>query len=223
MRTTTSLSKTLVFILVLLSVPLFYKAQDNENDVNDVDADGENHADDEAEEVNDAHRVNLNDLEVTDLINYLSLLSKIEEENGDFFIHTILQKIDVSQYPDLEPETLEEKHCLCPELFEPVCCDNGVLFANKCVTDCVDGIILHEGRCGNTRSCFCYGKNEPVCGKDHITYKNDCFLHCVGVDKAHDGECIEEVDNDVNNDTDNDVENDEDDDEPLFPSNGNQS
>ncbi len=99
--------------------------------------------------------------------------------------------------------------CVCPEIFDPVCGENGVTYGNACEARCAGVEIAHEGEC---RECACNGDcdgdavcrdgkcgpacsvaclvADPVCGSDGVTYVcGEVDAACHGVSVLHEGEC----------------------------------
>ncbi|OGR04538.1 MAG: hypothetical protein A2284_14355 [Deltaproteobacteria bacterium RIFOXYA12_FULL_61_11] len=78
--------------------------------------------------------------------------------------------------------------CFCPELWDPVCGENGQTYGNECGAGCAGETIAYRGEC-EPPICLCSDTYEPVCGTDGETYNNACEASCAGVTLAAEGAC----------------------------------
>ncbi|CAG0913064.1 unnamed protein product [Notodromas monacha] len=94
----------------------------------------------------------------------------------------------------------------CPQVSDPVCASNGVIYASKCMlmksTSCnsrIKEVPFTQCSRPNGSECNhkCFEENDPVCGNDGRTYLNKCLLlveFCRrGVKFAHYGACRNET------------------------------
>jgi len=77
----------------------------------------------------------------------------------------------------------------CPEVWAPVCGEDGQTYGNACEADCAAVPIARDGVCDDGPDCLCPAVWAPVCGEDGNTYGNDCEAACAETPIAHDGEC----------------------------------
>ncbi len=75
----------------------------------------------------------------------------------------------------------------CPEIYDPVCGEDGVTYENACFAAIAGVEIFHEGSC----DLACPENYDPVCGEDGVTYSNTCFAEKAGVGVLHEGECTD--------------------------------
>lgn len=85
-------------------------------------------------------------------------------------------------------DDLVEAECLlntgvCPDIWLPVCGDDGITYGNSCEAECA-GVHYTEGECG----AVCPEIWAPVCGDDGVTYSNSCEAEYAGV-RYFDGVC----------------------------------
>jgi len=80
--------------------------------------------------------------------------------------------------------------CVCIEIFDPVCGQDGNTYSNKCKASCAGVTPACPGACPcNPSSCVCQEIFDPVCGEDGNTYENKCKATCAGVTSACPGAC----------------------------------
>jgi hypothetical protein len=79
--------------------------------------------------------------------------------------------------------------CDCPPATAPVCCSNGVTYANGCQASCAGVTATTPGSCPTKLNCHCSGPIAIVCGVNGLNYANRCYADCNQVAVAHDGEC----------------------------------
>lgn len=76
-----------------------------------------------------------------------------------------------------------EPSCVCPDIWAPVCGENGVTYGNSCEAECADVRVVHEGEC-HTERPYCFSDEE--CGRGGYCDHSECLSPCSG-DEA----CIE--------------------------------
>ena len=86
----------------------------------------------------------------------------------------------------------DEEDCICLDVYEPVCGEDGETYSNECYAECAGVEVAYEGECEEEEECYCPTVYEPVCGEDGETYSNECYAECAGVEVAYEGECEEE-------------------------------
>ncbi len=78
--------------------------------------------------------------------------------------------------------------CPCSNVWNPVCSNNGVTYANYCRAVCHGASNVTQGACFTfnsvptcNRTCSCQDTTSLVCGNDGATYENSCVANCAGV------------------------------------------
>ncbi|XP_014672850.1 PREDICTED: uncharacterized protein LOC106813254 isoform X3 [Priapulus caudatus] len=97
--------------------------------------------------------------------------------------------------------------CLCPQIWDPRCGTDGVIYGNECELNCAkrEGNSALEStfmaECEGVEPtqrppppCICTADYRPQCGTDGVTYGNLCNLQCaqrqnLDVELAYEGEC----------------------------------
>ena len=76
-------------------------------------------------------------------------------------------------------------------VYEPVCGDDGLTYANACFAELASVEILFDAACEDLRPApqGCSKELAPVCGLDGHTYDNACLADEAGVKIVHDGPC----------------------------------
>lgn len=113
----------------------------------------------------------------------------------------------------------DDASCICDDLYEPVCGEDGLTYANRCEAECRGVRVRQTGECpepegaecrydsdcpadrvcvnglcsASANACQCPDIWEPVCGVDGRTYDNRCWLSCAEVELAYAGLCSPEV------------------------------
>ncbi|XP_062602570.1 serine protease inhibitor dipetalogastin-like, partial [Saccostrea cucullata] len=75
--------------------------------------------------------------------------------------------------------------CPCPKILNPVCGDDGFIYANDCLMKCEGA----QAAADSDSCCKCKKNYNPVCGVDGKSYGNKCMAFCKGVRVASRGEC----------------------------------
>jgi len=74
--------------------------------------------------------------------------------------------------------------------FAPVCGEDGITYANKCMAYSAGATISYLGECNPTRPQNpCTNEHLPVCGNDGKTYQNTCFVAYSNTTISYMGEC----------------------------------
>lgn len=80
--------------------------------------------------------------------------------------------------------------CLYDPNATPVCGVNGKDYPNRCLANCENVRVKHEGKCSSSAGCNgCPKIRDPVCGKDNKTYPNMCEMLCRNVTLRYKGTC----------------------------------
>lgn len=124
-----------------------------------------------------AGSLNLQDFDISDFLAFLEFLANLQ---GGGSGGANIRIIDSANYPNLNPQVFTNT-CICPQIYAPVCGEDGIFYANSCIANCRSVIVAHTGRCGGAPVCYCFANSAPVCGNDGIQYLNRCYLDCVGV------------------------------------------
>lgn len=84
--------------------------------------------------------------------------------------------------------------CVCPEIYDPICGEDGHTYSSACHAACKGIDKEHKGECKKpVTDCICTKEYRPVCGTDGQTYGNKCMAECAGVGIAKPGKCEEPV------------------------------
>merc|ERR1712117_784583 len=78
--------------------------------------------------------------------------------------------------------------CVCPDLYSPVCGNNGKTYTSRCEATCKGESVRCNGTCP-CKECICPEMYSPVCGTDSSTYSNDCRAKCNGISVKCKGQC----------------------------------
>ncbi len=97
----------------------------------------------------------------------------------------------------------------CPEIYMPVCGEDGRTYGNSCKANLVKVKVAKAGACdspeaptasdrlapGKDKACITV--YSPVCGEDGRTYSNSCFAEAAGIRVKRSGTCEESVNREV--------------------------
>eukprot|EP01023_Acetabularia_acetabulum_P008043 TRINITY_DN134_c0_g1_i6.p1 TRINITY_DN134_c0_g1~~TRINITY_DN134_c0_g1_i6.p1 ORF type:complete len:205 (-),score=22.59 TRINITY_DN134_c0_g1_i6:335-949(-) len=92
----------------------------------------------------------------------------------------------VNTYTLAQEISIAKPGCICPQYYDPVCCDGGIEFGNQCEASCANARQCKPGRC--SKPCPCPKILAPVCcdGKD---FNNQCLADCAGKTNCVEGKC----------------------------------
>jgi len=92
------------------------------------------------------------------------------------------------------PEITVDGPCFCTLDYHPVCCEDGMTYANDCLGTCAGQSTCSDGECSDdTDACLCTREYVPVCCEDGNTYSNACEASCAGLSTCSDGECSDDT------------------------------
>merc|ERR1712117_28087 len=78
--------------------------------------------------------------------------------------------------------------CVCPDLYSPVCGNNGRTYSSSCEANCKGESLRCNGTCP-CKECDCPEVYSPVCGNNGRTYTSRCEATCKGESVRCNGTC----------------------------------
>lgn len=86
--------------------------------------------------------------------------------------------------------------CACTNVYNPVCSNQGVTYANWCRAECHGASSVTQGPCFSfnfdatcNTTCSCSDNVGLVCGVNKVTYENSCVAACAKVTVASNNAC----------------------------------
>lgn len=114
-------------------------------------------------------------------------VNDLREENNR--LKKLLEtKQEKTVIPSSDPISLTPE--LCPNVYNPICGEDGKTYDNACKAKLEDVEVRHEGEC--LKLVACPTIYAPVCGDDEKTYDNVCLAEQLEINVAYSGECTKQ-------------------------------